>query len=82
MTNGFISWANLLSTVTVSLFEMDASQSAVFMTLMVSATSGYVPIVLGDVGFQASVAASRMFINTGPIAGTFTAFFSGYYTGS
>lgn len=78
---GVIGWANVLTSATVSLYEIDSTNSAAFFVFMTSATSGMYDFNLGDHGIQASSSySSRMVFNTG-VAGTYSAMFTGYYTG-
>jgi hypothetical protein len=82
LTHGFISWANVTSSVTVSLYEIDAANSGVLSLFMVSTTSGFININLGEIGVQASTTGTRLMFNTGAIAATIAGLFAGYYTGS
>jgi hypothetical protein len=82
LTNGFIAWQNVVASVTFLLYEIDSTNSNPFIQLTMSTTGGFCSMELGDVGNQASTTGTRLMMNTGAVVGTFTAVFSGYYTGS
>jgi hypothetical protein len=78
---GVIGWANAVNSCTISLYEINATNSSPFFVFMTSATSGFYNFSLGEHGVQASSSyASRMIFNVGQ-AGTYSGMFSGYYTG-
>jgi hypothetical protein len=80
LVGGAIGWSNAGS-CTISLYEIDTTNSAPFFVFQTSATNGFYSFFLGDVGIQASSSySSRMAFNTG-VAGTFSAMFTGYYVG-
>lgn len=79
---GELGYANLANSCTVSLYEIDSSQSSVYFRTMTSATSGVLHFNLGPYGVPASVTSSRLVLEIGTYAGTFNGVFSGYYTGS
>lgn len=79
---GFISWANLDTSTTLSLYEFNATNSALFLTMMATCTHGSVMINFSDFGIQASSSyASRMVFNVGSVGGTVCGLFVGYQTG-
>jgi len=76
-----IGWSQALTSCTISLYEIDSTNSAPFFVFQTSATSGMRSFYLGDHGIQASSSySSRMVMNTG-VAGTWCGLFSGYYVG-
>lgn len=82
-TAGNITWANLDTSCTFSLYEFNATNSAQFWQFLATATNGIVNIEFGDIGIQASSSySSRMVFNTGAVAGTVCGLFVGYQTGS
>jgi hypothetical protein len=81
LTAAAIFWANLTSSVTVSLYDIDSTNSSQFVQFMASSTNGFCQMALEDTGIQASATGTRLVFNTGAVAGTFTALFTGYYTG-
>lgn len=82
LKGGLISWANLDSSTTYSLYEFNATNSALFFTGMATTTHGIVDFCFSDYGVPASSSyASRMVFNVGSIAGTFCALFTGYQIG-
>jgi hypothetical protein len=61
---------------------LSATNSAAIIVFMASATSGFFPADLGDVGYQASATGTSLRMNVGAVTGTYTGLFTGYYTGS
>lgn len=81
LQGGAIGWVNAVNSCTISLYEINATNSTPFFVFSTSATSGFFSFYLGDHGIQASSSyASRMVFNVGQ-AGTYSAMLSGYYTG-
>jgi hypothetical protein len=83
LQGGAIGWANILNAATISLYEIDAAtSSAPFFVFKATGTNGFCSFYLGDHGIQASSSyESRMVLNVGAVAGTYSAMFTGYYTG-
>lgn len=79
---GELGYANLANSCTVSLYEIDSSQSSVYFRTMTSATSGVIHFNYGPIGVQASATTSRLVMEIGTYAGTFNGVFSGYYVGA
>jgi hypothetical protein len=78
---GAIGWSNAVNSCTISLYEIDSTNSAPFFVFQTSATNGLYSFYLGDIGIQASSSyTSRMVLNTGAL-GTWSAMFTGYYVG-
>lgn len=82
LCNGTYFWANMDTSATVSVYEIDSSNSTVIVTFMTSATTGIYSTEFGDHGFQASQTNTRLMFNTGAVAGTIGGIFTGFYTGS
>lgn len=79
---GELGYTSLLNSCTVSLYEIDSSQSSVYFRTMTSATSGVLHFNYGPIGAQASATTSRLVIEIGTYVGSFHGAFSGYYVGS
>jgi len=76
-----LGWSNAVNSCTISLYEIDTTNSAPFFVMQTSTTNGALSIFLGEHGIQASSSySSRMVFNTGA-TGTWSGLFSGYYTG-
>lgn len=73
-----IGWANMTNSATVSLMEIDSTNSGVMLRFQTSTTSGFVSMYLGECGEQASAGATRLILNLPTLAGTFTGVFTGY----
>ena len=80
--NGTISFVNMVNSCTISLYELDSTDSARIVDFMSSATSGSFIFQAGPIGIAASVTSSRFVLITGAVTGTICAVFSGYYTGA
>lgn len=81
LTHGVIGWTQALNSCTISLYEINATNSSPFFVFQTSTTCGLFSFCLGDHGIQASSSySSRMVFNVG-VAGTYSAMFSGYYVG-
>ena len=82
LTQGVVTWANLDTSTTISLYEFNATNSVQFLTFIASASHGIVNMDFGEYGVQASSSvASRLVFNVGTVGGTVCAFFAGYQTG-
>lgn len=76
-----LGWSTAVNSCTISLYEIDSTNSAAFFVMMTSATSGMRTFFMGDTGIEASSSyTSRMVFNTGA-TGTWSGLFSGYYKG-
>lgn len=83
LKSGLITWANLDTSTTLSFYEFNATNSALFLTMMATATHGFVTFAFPDFGVQASSSyASRMVFNVGSVAGTVCGLFVGFQTGA
>jgi len=79
---GLIGWANLDTSTTLSFYEFNATNSALFFTFMATCTNGIFNFAFPDFGIQASSSyASRMVFNVGTVGGTVCGLFVGYQTG-
>lgn len=78
---GMVGWQNAATSITVALYEIDATNSAVVFSFSTSATSGLQQVYFGEMGQLASVTNTRMILNTGAITGSVWGAFSGYYQG-
>lgn len=78
---GAIGWSNAVNSCTISLYEIDSTNSAPFFVMQTSATNGFFSFYMGPIGVPASSTyTSRMVFNTGQ-TGTWSAMFTGYYVG-
>jgi hypothetical protein len=67
---------------TISLMELDTTNSSVLWTFVASLSNGATHFFLGEHGLQASSSySSRLLLNAGAVAGTISGMFCGYYTG-
>lgn len=80
---GFITWANLDTSTTLSLYEFNATNSVVFLTMMATCTHGSLMFNFSDYGIKASSSVgSRLVFNVGTVGGTVCGLFVGYQTGA
>jgi len=81
LTGMALGWSTAAS-CTISLYEIDSTNSAAFFVMMTSATSGFRAFNFAPLGIPASSSyTSKMVFNVGA-AGTFSAMFTGYYIGA
>lgn len=82
LKSALVGWSNLDTSVTISLYEFNATNSTQFFQFMATATHGIVDFAFPDFGVQASSSyASRLVFNVGAVAGTVCGLFVGYQTG-
>jgi hypothetical protein len=82
LKGGVITWVNLGGDVEVSLYEFNATNSAVFFKFNATTSSGMYTFNYADFGIPASSSySSRMVFNTAAVAGTVCGLFTGYQTG-
>jgi hypothetical protein len=82
LQGGAIGWQNMAAIATISLIELDTTNSGVIFTFVASLSNGIANFFLGEHGMQASSSySSRLVMNAGAVAGTITGMFTGYYTG-
>lgn len=79
LKNMAVGWASMVDSTTLSLYEIDGSQSSGFWHCMLSATSGAMSIDFG--GYPASVTNSRLVLNVGASLSLW-AVVTGWRTGS
>jgi len=76
---GVIGWSLASQSATVSLYEIDNTNSSAFFRFTTSTTNGLYSFFVG--GVAASSTNTRLMLNVGGGAGTFTGMFTGWTTG-